>query len=71
MPARPRPVNQRPQVENSGGSRDNKRKMTTVFCTERIPAYPFAEKIAANYMSARRRSDFIGVLESEDKPMSR
>ena len=42
-----------------------------VFCTERVPICPFATKIAANYMSARRRPDFMGVLGSEDKPMSR
>ena len=42
-----------------------------VFCIERIPICPFATKIAANYMSARRRPDFMGVLGSEDKPMSR
>ena len=42
-----------------------------VFCTEWVPICPFATKIAANYMSARRRPDFMGVLGSEDKPMSR
>ena len=31
------------------------------FCTERVPLCPFATKIAANYMSARRRPDFMGV----------
>ena len=42
-----------------------------VFCTEWVPVCPFATKIAANYMSPRRRPDCMGVLGSENKPMSR
>ena len=42
-----------------------------VFCTEWVPICPFATKIAANYMSARRRPDFMGVLGSENSSMSR
>ena len=36
-----------------------------VFCTEWVPICPIATKNAANYMSARRRPFFLGVLGSE------
>ena len=39
--------------------------------TEWVPICPFATKIAANYMSARHRPDFMGVLGLENSSISR